>query len=1285
MRPTARLFRTCILVASFCGGFATFVAAQGSYRAQLRGVVSDATGAVVHNATVTITDAGTNIANVAHTDDKGEYFFTGLRPSTYSVKVELKGFRTTERTGVVLAVDQEASLNFTLTPAGVSESVIVTTTAPLMDTDNATLGTDITHEYINEIPLLGRDYFGLTFLAAGVTEVAGSGTSDNYPSGTNFTSNGQRNATAEIRMDGALISAPEQGEGGNTNVYYEPLVDSVQEFKVQNNSFSAEFGNNGGTVVNMVLKGGTNAFHGTGWYFLQRPQMDARDFFNPKYVVGDPTPNAKPDTKRDQGGFSLGGPIRKNRTFFFVDFEKVRNLSASSGVATVPTAAERTGDFSGLTNIIYDPKQPLIPCTPPTNPPTMCRPPVANGGIIPVGERDPIGMAVLNLFPQPTNPNEFYNYNYTTLANGPDYQFDIKLDHQINDKNRVSGRYSRGWSNYTTPLTLGDGFDNDGIASGVTLAQNGSFEYAWTVNPRIIWTSHAAIDRVHELSLPGIPTISSFNASLPAGTQGLPAVFEQANGIDEMPTFNMQGNLPWNNLYDQCCIYTKFGHTLVSYSSQLVISRGSHLIKIGGEQRIFYNNFWQPNNPTGNLTFTDEVTSPTPNNDYDASGNTSGNPLASLAFGYGDNINASSQLLVTPSVANRSLETGFYIQDDWKVNSKLTVNLGLRYEWSSPYTSRNNQLEFSNFTADSGVGINFTSLPPGASAQGAMSAQATMQSIPGLSLPTTQELYGTTQFATSSMRTVPTYRKDIGPRLGFAYAFDSKTVVRGGIGIYFGMSPATNFQYPGSAFRKTANLFFTNDDFVCGDGSPACPNTASLENPFPGGFTGPQGKEYGQLANWGYQNPNDLGNTAARDADIYQWNLGMQRELPGEVVIGVDYVANRSTHLPWSGTNNRDYIPSSLLAQISQAVHYDNDVTQGNGIGNCDLSNCVTNFLNTIVGNPFYSMFNTPCTPTPSNPCFNEVNSNYNQSVLPLSTLLNKYPQFAGDFEGLMLESANSWYNALQIRFQKRTTHHVSFEGSYTISKETDYSSAGRNNWVGALGLGQPQQLDNLSAEHSIGASDAPQRLAGAVVVDLPIGRNQWIGGSMNRAVDAVIGGWSVATLITQQSGQPMAIGLNNPLLANGSQRPDTVCSQLKSGTSMHDVALNWQANAAAVGNNLPPVATFFNANCFADPGDNIPGNARRYFSNLRVDGIHNADLNLYKSFVPKEGMRVEVRAEIFNFTNHPRFGQPNSAVGSGPAGSSITQLTNPAFGIITGDAPGQLPRYFQFGVRFEF
>ena len=1255
-----------IYMVAFCLWGGSTALAQGSYQAQVRGQVADQSGAVMINATVTIINDATNIAQTVRTDDHGQYFFTGLRPATYTFKAQAKGFRTAQKTNVVLQVDQQTSVDFMLRPVSVNETVEVTQAAPLLDTESATLGSEITGEYVKELPLMNRSFFGLTFLAAGVTEVSGAGTSDNYPSGTNFTSNGQRNATAEIRLDGSLISAPEQGEGGNSNVYYEPLVEGMQEMKVQNNSFSAEFGNNGGTVVNMVMKSGTNAFHGSGWYFLQRPQWQARDFFNPKYVAG--SFNPKPDTRRDQGGFSVGGPIKKDRTFFFVDFEKVRSSSASSGVATVPTVAERQGDFSGLTNVIYDPTQPLVPCTAPVT--GMCRPQVQGGGVIPTGERDPIGMAVLNLYPQPSNADEFNNYNWTATMNTPDYQFDIKVDHQLNDKHRLSGRYSRGWYNANSPLTLGDGFDNDGIKSGVTVAQNGSFEYTWTLNPRMVWTNHVAVDRVHELSIPSIPTISSFNASLPSGTAGLPAVFQQANGIDKMPTFMMQGNLPWTNLYDQCCINTTFAHTLISYSSQFVISKGSHLIKIGGEQRIFYNNFWQPNYPTGQLTFTDNVTSPTPNSNTTQiypNGDptqppvtiTTGNPFASLAFGYGDNINngATSQLVVTPSVANRSLETGFYVQDDWKVNSKLTVNLGLRYQWSSPYTSRGNRIEFSNFTADSGVSIPLNYVPAAAVQQGTLSAQAMMQSV-GLNLPNSQELFGTTQFPTSSMRTVPTYRKDVGPRLGFSYQVDSKTVVRGGAGIYFGMSPATNFQYPGSAFRKTANIFFTQTNF-----SNLQPY-ATMANPFPTGFTGPQGTQYGQFANWGYPNPNDLGTTAARDANIYQWNIGIQRLLPSQIVLGVDYSANRSTHLPWAGTNNRDFIPSALLAQITAAVT-PTDST-------CQPDSCVSNFLQTLVGNPFYQMFNTPCASSATNPCFNEPNSNYGQSTLPLGNLLNTYPQFAGDFEGLMIEEASSWYNALQIRFQKRTTHHISFEGSYTVSKATDDSSAGRNNWVASLGSGIPQQLDRLSLEHSIGASDTPQRLAAAVVVDLPIGRNQWIGGNMNRVVDGVIGGWSIATMITEQSGQPIAIGMATARLTNGTQRPQVVCPQLKSGTSMHAAALDWEN----IGNEATPTSVF-NASCFADPGDQVPGNAPRYFSGLRVDGVHNMDLNLYKSFVPKEGMRLEIRAEIFNLLNHARFAPPNTSVG------------DPLFGTVTSDSVQgvvlQTPRFFQFGLRFEF
>jgi hypothetical protein len=1252
----ARQVLSWFLNISLFAGCATLLVAQGNYRAQLRGVVSDASGAVVPNATVTIRNVGTNISSSSRTDDKGSYFFTGLLPSTYDVKAEAPGFRAAERTGVVLAVDQESSLNFKLDPARVSASVVVTTTAPLLDTGNATLGTDVTSEYVKELPLLNRDFFGLTFLAGGVTETAGSGTQDNYPSGTNFVSNGQRNATAEVRIDGALISAPEQGEGGNSNVYYEPLVEGVQEFKVQNNSFSAEFGNNGGTVVNMVMKSGTNAFHGSGWYFMQRSQLDARDFFNPKFTPGNPVPNPKPDSKRDQGGFTIGGPIRKNRTFFFADFEKVRNNSGFSGLATVPTALERKGDFSELATpgipYIYDPTLPLVPCAS-----GSCRPPVQYNGtpnVIPPSEIDPIGQAILNLYPQANLPGPITNYIFSGVAHAPDYQFDIKIDHQINDNNHISGRYSRSSSNYFTPMIFGDGFDNngsgDGFASSPTVAQNGSIEYSRTLNPHVVWTNHFAVDRVHEKATSSIPTISSFNATLPSGFS-LPAVFQQANGIDRMPAFYMSSGgqtAPWTDLYDQCCVDTTFAHTLYSYSSQFVVSKGSHLMKFGGEQRLFYNNFFQPSDPTGVFNFTDYVTSPTPNSDVDANGNATGNPFASTLFGYADNINPfpsePTSLQVLPSVANRSAETGFYFQDDWKVNAKLTLNLGLRYEWSTPYDERYNRIQFSNFTAPTGVTLDLTP------------AQAALASV-GLNYPSSEQLIGTTQFPTSSVRHVPVYRNDVGPRFGFAYSFDSKTVVRGGAGIYFGMSPATNFQYPGTAFSKTASMFFTNNNFAS--------QYATLENPFPTGFTGPQGKQYGQFADWGYSNNNDLGTTAARDADLYQWNVGIQRELPSQIVLGVDYSANRSTHLPWAGTNNRDFISSALLAKISAAVT-PTDPT-------CQQDSCVSNFLQNPVTNPFLSKFSTPCTATPTSPCFNEPDSLYSSSQIPLGNLLNPYPQFTGDFEGLMLEEASSWYNSVQIRFQKRTTHHISFEGNYTVSKLTDNSSAGRNNWVGSLSNGLPQQLDRLSLEHSISANDAPQRLAAAVVVNLPVGRNQWVGGNMNRGLDAVVGGWSIATLVTEQSGQPIAISMSNPRLANGSQRPNVVCSQLKTGLSMKDVAMNWEQNSVAEGNGSAPVAPFINSNCFADPGDQNPGNAPRYFPGLRVNGIHDVDLNLYKSFVPKEGMTIDLRAEVFNLMNHPRFAQPDSAFGDA------------AFGTITSDANGYLPRYFQFGLRFEF
>src|SRR5271167_2570660 len=670
---------------------------QSTYTAQLTGVVTDASEAVVPGVKVTLTDERTAVPANTTTDNRGIYVFTGIRPSTYTIRVDAANMEPQERKGVTLAVNQQANLNFTLAPGSVSETITVTEQAPLLDTGNAALGTDVTNEYVRDIPLINRSMFGLVFLAGGVTETTGSGTQDSYPAGTNFVSNGQRNATAEIRIDGALTSAPEQGEGGTTNVYYQPSVEIVQEFKVENNSFSAEYGNNGGTVVNMVLKQGGNAFHGSGWWFGQRSALDANDFFN--NAGGIP----RPDHVRDQYGFSLGGPIHKQKTFFFIDLEFTREHDPVNITGTVPTDAERNGDFSQTMTAdangnptvqgIYNPFQ----CVPQNG---TCVRPQFQGNVIPQQYINPIGQALLNLYPEPNVSGDQFgldNFRTSILTNAPSHQFDVKIDHYFNDKQRIAVRYSQSYGAYDVPFVLANANFNDGFTSS-TAVHNIGLEYNWTLTPTSVWTSRFAVDRVSAPVNSAFPNLQSV---------GFPDSLA-ANGLNRMPSIQLDGTNDWLSMFTQCCTNTSFAHTLYIYSTALTWVKHEHTIKVGFEQRQFFNNFWQPNYPTGNFYFPQNITASTPI----TTDTTQGNSFASLLVGYGaaQGPQGSSFINVQPSVADKSWETAFYIQDDWKVTAKLTINLGLRYEWSSPYTSRGNQIEFSNFTANSGVNLDLTSL-----------------------------------------------------------------------------------------------------------------------------------------------------------------------------------------------------------------------------------------------------------------------------------------------------------------------------------------------------------------------------------------------------------------------------------------------------------------------------------------------------------------------------------------------------------------------------------------------
>ena len=1221
-----RLFSLAILAICILGVGRLRGFGQASYTAQIRGTVTDQTGAVVTNATVTITNDATNIALTARSDERGQYILTGLRPATYTIRIEREGFQAVERKNLVLQVDQQTTLNFELRPRGMATTVEVTTAPPLLDTESAAVGTDVTNEYVRDVPLYNRSLFGLVFLAGGVTETTGSGITDNYPYGTNFVSNGQRNATAQVTLDGSPISAPEQGEGGNSNVYYQPSVEIVQEFKVQNNSFSAEFGNNGGTILNMVLKQGSNNFHGSGWWYGQRSAFDARDYFNS---------GEKPDHVRDQYGFSLGGPIKKSKTFFFVDFEKVRQQDPINLSGIVPTDLERQGDFSQSPANLPDPTNPdtanagiydpcagnLVPGAPP-----CVRTQFSDGGVlnkIPATKIDPIGQKILNLYPRanivgaaPGDPN----WRQVIVGTDPGWQFDVKIDHQFTDRHKIAGRYSRHHDESSAPTVIGSGDFNDGVIYPTT-AQNGGLEYTWAFSPNVLWTNRFSVDRVHA---PGrtnnYPTL---------GDVGLPSVLA-ANGLDRVPSINVDGG--FLSIYTQCCVDTHFAHSLYSYSSALQWVKGSHSLKFGGEQRLFFNNFWQPDDPTGYFDFSRDVTASEPNAGLGEFNQ--GNPFATILTGFP----YAGWLHVVPAVADKSKETAFYVQDDWKVTPRLTLNMGLRYEWSTPYSERHNRLQFSDFTGSSGI-----SIPVSRDASGEFPQFGQIGNI-----------IGTSVFPSSGYRNERIDRNNFAPRLGFAYQLASNTVLRGGAGIFYGMNVATNYQYAGPSFSKTANMFFTKDNYEH--------QYASLSQPFPAGLTPPQGTTYGKLAQWGFGNSSDLDTGTARNAEIYQWNVGIQHLLPGQIVLGVDYSANRSTHLPWAGaggpvngasTRNRNFISSAvrnaLVAQLNPT--HDPDST------------AVSDYLNSNVANPFQCFFTVVAAPAsycPANPLFNAADvadSRYLDAEIPQGLLLEPYPQFDGGFEGLPTLNANSWYHSMQIRFQKRASHYISFEGNYTLSKATDDSSAGRNAWLRNLEFDNPQVLDNLKAEHGISANDATHRLTTALILDLPFGRERWIGKGINRILDGFIGGWSLYGVITLQSGQPLAIYNANGVLADGNPRPNVICSQLTTGISYRE--------AGRMG--LP----YLNKNCFQDPGDNIPGNAPRFFSNLRGEGINNLDMSLSKEFSIKEDMKIQVRAEMFNVANRQRFAFPDVGFG------------NESFGTIT-ETTGNF-RKMQFGARFQF
>jgi Carboxypeptidase regulatory-like domain len=697
--------------------------------ADLTGIVSDSGGALLAAAKVTATDTQTGVSTEAHAGAGGVYVFMNLRPSLYAVSAEADGFQKLVRIGVTLVTGERTRVDLTLAVGSVKESVTVSGDAPLLQTESGSITQSIDNEKIVDLPLNGRNFIQLATLSPGVT----------LPQGTQLPRiNGGRPRTNEYLFDGISALQPEPGQ-----VVFFPIIDSIQEFNVQTNAVSAEFGRFNGGVVNLSTRSGSNGFHGSVYEFFRNESLNARNYFAP-------VNQRKPEFRRNQYGAALGGPIVKNHTFFFVDYQGVKQAIGTARTSTVPTEMERQGNFTelyGTTNpVLYD------PATTVQNGSNFTRSPFTTTNVIPVDRIDAAALAVLNHYPLPTKSGT--SNNFTLVGNDQDHQnqFDTRIDHKFSDRNQTFGRYSY-FHDVDQPVPfLPDGSGN--ITTGAigltdTVGQQvvGSYIHTFsskTLNDLRVGYTRRSFQRrgvqldsspSASLQIPGIPTNGAFNNAL--------------------PLFNIAG-------YQQIGAPSNTNSNFRTDVTELVDSvshlLGNHAVKFGLDFRWERLDVIQPPNPTGSFTFSQLFT--------DQPGvKGTGDPLASFLMGQVQQFSIDLQGKI---LRPRAHIQEYFVQDDWKASRRLTVNAGVRWTLNFPSTEVDNQGAIFNTKTQQLDYLGKNGYPH-----------------------TARELHW----------------HDFGPRLGLSYMLQDKTVLRAGYGLVWieQTGITTPFTIPQFPFLQTTS------------------------------------------------------------------------------------------------------------------------------------------------------------------------------------------------------------------------------------------------------------------------------------------------------------------------------------------------------------------------------------------------------------------------------------------------------------------------------------------------
>ncbi len=1220
----------------------------------ITGTVTDQTGAVIPNAQVTLLNTDVNLSLTTVTDAAGGYTFSPVRIGHYTVSATAPGFATTTQTSLIVTVMKNLEANITLKPGAATQTVEVNTAPPALQTQDAAVEQTVTGASVNNLPLNGRNFTFLAQLGAGVNTPQAD-TRGNAASGA-FAANGLRPAQNNYLLDGIDNNSNAVDFLNGTNFIVLPPVDAIAEFQVQTDDYSAELGRAAGAVMNATVKSGTNALHGDLWEFFRNNVLDAADWFEDYNGI------PKGELRLNQFGGTLGGPIKKNKIFYFGDYEGLRRVQGNtqSGLA-VPTLAERNSNYTNLADLITgqgtssrpDVLGRQIPLGAILDPATTravtagVRDPVS--GIIPTVSgyvRDPFGtcpasttnytltacnlnqlpasrldanaIKLLNLYPNPRNASLFSNFAVSPNLFEHSNRFDGRADFDPSTQNQVFFRYSYVDDPQYIPGPFGGIADGGGFEDGLQGAHSEQFALAYThvFSPTTI--NVARVGYNHLLTSRFCPVGSQLGVPAQFGIQGIPQV--ALNG--GLPSISMSG---LSTLGSNAFLPSEEVSATTQFTDDFTKIYGKHSFKMGVEyqhvrfstlQPAFSRGAFDYNNSSAD-SFTD-----IPNVGGGATGRAQFLiiPQATTVPGGFNDVGAASE--VQASNINKTYDLrhyfALYFQDDWKATPNLTVNMGLRYDYFTPISETNGgQANFIPGGPPNGI-PEYLIPATGKDVRALSPSFTSLLASNGIKLAQTNA-YGDAL--------VQTQKTNFAPRLGFAYQADPKTVFRGGFGFFY-----NSFENQGYGPNIGENYPFVYN-FTYTAANLGIPSVAPPSAGTP------------------YQNC-----ATAGPGGIATLNAGLS-------CVQFTPLSVNALGLGLQGLQFKYQTPYTIAANFS--VQY-------------AITNTLTAQIGYVTTNAYHLQAG--------------VGNNHVTQLLPVSANTANFVPFPSFAQGGSQQDTigQSNYNGLDTRLEQQFGHGLTFLMTYTWSKTL--SDAGDLLNGGSVGGYRAPAVPGFGPSFDRALADFNVtnvfHFAGGYM--LPIGHNQRFFANASKVEDALLGGWMINWISVLQGGQPITIGCPSGATAGTGCDAFEVPNQPQKLGLHRDVnhALNYFGNPAAFNqpcamgpNGAPEVGT--PTGCIPATGAGFLGG---YATSTTGPGIGRFDFSAFKNYQINERFMLQFRSEFFNILNHPTFNAP------GFGGNGVTAITNSLnftttnFGEIgsTRFAPYD-PRQIQFSLKLYF